>query len=59
MSEVKYTGSANTSMNIQGITLDLATADIPFDEGDIFTMIQNTEAMKLAEGNCKLIKGML
>ena len=45
-------------MKIQGIALDLATVDMLFDEGDIFTMIQQTPNMKLCEGSCKLKKGM-
>lgn len=46
-------------MEISGISLHPTNVDMPFDEGHIFTIIQQTPTMKLCEGSCQQKKGVL
>ena len=60
LSEVTYTrkeGDKQRKMEISGIPLHLAKVDMLFDEGHIFTIIQQMPTMKLCEGSCKQRKG--
>ena len=59
LSNVTYARNEEKKMKISGIPLHSTRVDVPFDEGHIFTIIQQTPTMKLCEGCCKQKKGML